>query len=352
MQQSKKLDEYEEVALYHHPRRATFMAVRQRTDTRLFNLGGRVSKGGLVKMHRGMMSPHAKQKLRTAVEWLNSSAKEKYLYSKITNRYHKWKLNFITLTLPTQGKTTDIQVKAILNSWLTFARYAYGLRSYVWKAEPQMNGNIHFHVTSDCFIWKTSLQLSWNRILRKNNLLNGHENPPSTKVHSTYRVRNMSAYLCKYMSKQTKYQLIRTGHVKDWYIKAWSKQKKLWRTIPYVKSKCERIIIGRLWGCSHTLSGIKPFKLTMEKARATKIHEFYRQESFRCYENEYVCTYQIPPDYYQRIDDTEIRDWYNKICSSVRKKKYTHQFELYNSEGGIVTDKNIIRRFVETTNKK
>ena len=264
-------------------------------------------------MHSGEMSPQAKQKLRTAVDWLYCSAKEKWSYSKTTNKYHKWKLNFITLTLPTQSGMNDKQVKSILNSWLMYAKTAYGLRSYVWRAEAQKNGNIHFHITSDCYIWKTSLQHSWNRLLKKNNLLNGHENPPSTKIHSVYKIKNMAAYLVKYFSK------------------------------PQHES---RIIQGRLWGCSQTLSSIKPFKHLMERRRAATLHENYRKECVKEISNEYVTTYLMPATYYGNTGDPDVEDWYNATRASVRKKRYLHQFEIYGDDGKIIEDKNIVEKII------
>jgi hypothetical protein len=329
LNEAKKLDEYEEVAMYNHPAKVVFMANRVKDYDRLVNLQGLSSHKGLSAMHKGEMSQQSKAKLRTAVDWLLASAKTKHVYSKKTKKSYPWKLNFMTLTLPTQGTVSDLHVKSILNSWFSYAKYAYGLHSYVWRAEPQMNGNIHFHITSDCWIWKTSLQHSWNRLLRKNNLLNGHDDPPSTKVHATHRVKNMAAYLCKYFSKSSKYKLIRRGARSSWHVLAYSKGQRTWRKIPYSKEKCERIIIGRLWGCSHSLSNIKPFKFTMEKSRATFLHQWFTDAKCREFTTEYVTSYSIPPSYYEEIDDADLRAWFQATCATVRKKKYHDQLELY-----------------------
>lgn len=318
------------------------MACRQPSDTLQNNLLGRTANEGLASMHRGRMSYHAKAKVRTAVDWLEASAKTKYVYSIKTKKYHPWKLNFITLTLPTQGKTTDKEVKGILNAWLTMAKSKFGLRSYIWRAEAQMNGVIHFHITSDCYMWKTDLQNSWNNLLRRNKLLNGHANPPSTKVHSTYRVRNMAAYLTKYFTKGFKYKLIRTGKLSDWHVLAFRKKTKERIKIPYEKSKCERIIIGRLWGCSHTLSSIKPFKLTMEVPRAKEFLSWYRLQEYREFNNEYVNCFTLPKGFYDAIDDVGLKDWYNRTCLNVRKKRFFDQVEIYTGEGDMISDKKIL----------
>ena len=58
------------------------------------------------------------------------------------------KLNFIHLTIPSQGTKSDKFIKLILNRFILYAYRKTGLRSYVWKAEPQARGEIHFHITN------------------------------------------------------------------------------------------------------------------------------------------------------------------------------------------------------------
>ena len=124
------------------------------------------------------------------------------------NKY-RFKLNFITLTLPAeQGNLTDYQVKSkILDPFLKRCTRKFGLTSYVWRAEYQENGNIHFHLMTDCFIHYKSIRHNWNEccarygLIDKFEKIHGHRNPNSTDVHAVRKPWELARYIAKYMTK-------------------------------------------------------------------------------------------------------------------------------------------------------
>ena len=68
--------------------------------------------------------------------------------------YVKYKLTFITLTLSASQTHDDKEITAILlNSFLNAMRRKWNVERYVWKAEKQENGNIHYHILTDKFIY-------------------------------------------------------------------------------------------------------------------------------------------------------------------------------------------------------
>ena len=81
------------------------------------------------------------------------------------------------------------------------------MKSYVWKAELQERGQIHYHITADCYVDLKELRQAWNNLQEKAGLLDdfylkyGHRNPNSTDIHSVKKVKNIEAYLVKYISK-------------------------------------------------------------------------------------------------------------------------------------------------------
>ena len=219
---------------------------------------------------RAIMSPKAIRRLTNSINWLVASAKQKYVYDKKTNRRYNFKVNFVTLTLPTtnHGISDHEFKKDLLHNFINTCRYKFDLKNYVWKVEAQENGNIHVHFTTDCFIHWRDLRSVWNSILLKkgiiskytekheklsfeeyNNLYNqagkkdvdkvqkAYEygvstkwtDPNTTDVHSVWNVKDLAAYLAKYMGK--------------------SEEER-------------REIKGRLWGCSYNLSAEN--KLTIE----------------------------------------------------------------------------------------
>lgn len=162
--------------------------------------------------NKGKLSLKAKQRLTTVINWLLISAQPKTIYNEKLKSYFKFKVNFITLTLPnTSQKVDEIQFKSVLlNNWLTYMRKYKGLKNYVWKLEYQKNGKIHIHITTDTFIHWREIRRVWNNILENNSLMFdfnakfGHSDPNSTDVHAINKVKNLAAYLCKYMTKDEK----------------------------------------------------------------------------------------------------------------------------------------------------
>ena len=211
---------------------------------------------------KGELSLISKRKIRNAVNNLVLISEPQ---TRVSDKGHNYtfKINFITLTLPSAQIHTDYELKALVNDWLKgWSRK--GLKSYVWKAEKQKNGNIHFHITTNHYIHHTDIRNSWNVVLRrlgyiekyrsaqlewhKNGfkprkdifrLIRGKKvkwsrsaqlaaykkgssenwnNPNTTDVHSVAKIENLEGYICKYISK----------------------------------NKGDKIN-GRLWGCSRNL---------------------------------------------------------------------------------------------------
>lgn len=168
----------------------------------------------------GKLSPNARRKLMNAIRWLEKGARWKKVYEKRSKKVERWKVNMITLTFH-ENMTDDTLARKLLSMWLEMAKYRWGLNCYVWKAEPQARGAIHFHITTDIYIPYAELRYTWNRLLRKHGLNNIEDN--STDVHAVTGVENLVGYLVEYMCNEDKHE-------------------------------GRRVIQGKLWGCSHSLS--------------------------------------------------------------------------------------------------
>lgn len=210
----------------------------------------------------GEMSKKARHRISNSINWMVLSAKSKRVWSKKAAKHFRFKVNFITLTLPvSQGNYSDKWIKKeLFHAWMQYARVTWGVRNYIWKAETQDNGNIHFHITTDVFIHHKLLRHSWNRLLEKKGVMAGYiskhkamsfeqydtrynpkdeyspvgmlkryvkgqnegwSNPNSTDVRCVINVKNLAGYLAKYLAKDNPYR---------------------------------RRISGRLWGCNFELS--------------------------------------------------------------------------------------------------
>lgn len=186
---------------------------------------------------KGIISKKAKKSISNAIDWLLWLTSEKKFFSHKHKKEFWFKLNFVTLTLPSKQIHTDNEIKKkILNYFLTEARRKWGVVHYLWRAEAQKNGNIHFHIVFDKFLpWK-ELKDCWNNCTNVLGYVNrfkekhGNKNPNSTDVHSIRKIKNISAYLAKYCTKNSD----------------------------------NRTIGGNLWGLSTSLSKIKNATTVMD----------------------------------------------------------------------------------------
>jgi len=86
---------------------------------------------------------------------------------KFKNIDFTFRVNFITLTLPVLQRHKDETIKSeCLNQFLTEIRQN-GTKNFVWVAESQENGNIHFHIATDSYIDRLEVRKRWNRIIQK-----------------------------------------------------------------------------------------------------------------------------------------------------------------------------------------
>lgn len=118
-----------------------------------------------------------------------------------------FRLGFITLTIPDPiQKPADVQkVFNLFTQWLRYTK-----TSYVWKAEFQKRGQVHYHLILNRFLpWK-EITYAWNSRLKKAGMLNQwaakhhHFMPNSCDARSVIqgKGRNLAKYLAKYLGKE------------------------------------------------------------------------------------------------------------------------------------------------------
>ena len=247
----------------------TYLHYDETGDTRTYTNTYDVTE--LDNKAHGIMSQKANKRVRLAIDWLLYLAKEKPLASKKFPSGLKFKLNFITLTMSSpqfyrdsnnklKANHTDNEIKSkLLNQFLTELREKYKCTNYLWRAESQSNGNIHFHICTDVFIPWRVLRTDWNRIQEKLGYISAYEakskktDPNSTDIHSINAVRNLGSYLSKYCTKNSH----------GYTVLATKAQVQPFRPPSFLtykhpkfnpKSKFYRQIHGKLWGQSQGLS--------------------------------------------------------------------------------------------------
>ena len=165
--------------------------------------------------YRGEMSLVAQKNLRRKIQIWHSGIE--YFNAKVynPNSYNTKRLVFLTLTLSSSQRHSDQQIKKdILKPYMRILREKHGCTNYVWKAESQANGSIHFHVIIDKFIDKAELQNEWNYSQQKLYYIDRfeqkfkHRNPPSTHIEVVDNLEIAEKYIEKYICKEDKYRRI------------------------------------------------------------------------------------------------------------------------------------------------
>lgn len=168
-------------------------------------------------------------------------AKPKKLPNSRAGKKRSFKLNFITLTLSSDQVHTDQEIKRrCLHPFLVQARRKFKVALYLWKAEKQKNGRIHFHFITDKYIPWCELRNVWNKhqqtlgyVTRyredqqlwhrdgfkyntkyaprwdyaaqekayQEGLRTDWDNPNSVDIHATRHIINLKAYFSKEISK-------------------------------------------------------------------------------------------------------------------------------------------------------
>jgi hypothetical protein len=169
------------------------------------------------KKYSGNMSAGAKKRLTKAITLLVQCSKKRWIYNEVCKKMVLHQLAFITLTVsdPQQKLSGKEAYSKLLSHFLAWLRRTKKVNTYIWKAELQQNGQIHYHITTPAFINYQEIRDKWNNLQRKAGLLDKyakehkHFDANSTDVHAVHNINDMAAYLIKYIAKseQNKEQL-------------------------------------------------------------------------------------------------------------------------------------------------
>ena len=271
--------------------------------------------------HNGRISAIAKRKVSKAVDYMVYMAKPKLLPSPFAGKHYKFKVSFVTLTLSSDQVHSDQVIKSeLLNQFLIEMVKRWGVKMYIWRAEKQVNGNIHFHIMTDAFIPWNELRNVWNRIQQKlgyvtryrDNRLLWHkdgfkfdpkhakkwpwikqlkaykvgartdwENPNSVDIHSLRFIRNINAYIVKYVSKNKDY----TDKEKDEYDKLTDEEKERIRQM-----EC---ISGKLWSCSTNLTNLDGGYAVCDSYIYDELQKVFEHNPKQVYNTDFFHVYTV-----------------------------------------------------------
>lgn len=248
----------------------------------------------------GIISKKAKKNIATAIDWLLFAARPKKVVRTSNNSIFFFKINFVTLTLSSEQKHSDQEIKSeILDKFLQRLRDDYGLKNYLWRAEAQENGNIHFHLVTDIFLHYLKIRDLWNECQEKLGYVSsfaekyGHTAPNSTDIHSIRNLKNVAGYLSKYCCKNICYikvpsaeyslkkefqnkgldskNVFKKQHTDlKWCIHDITEDQRAHIEKLGFKITTPRMVLGRLWYLSKSLQKMKGLKIYIEEENSIK----------------------------------------------------------------------------------
>ncbi len=289
--------------MHRHPDSIPYVSIRPNGVT-FFNLPERTASRSAAQEeaekhledndHQGKISLKARRRITHGIDWLIYLAGEKTFRNDKDKRTYKFRVNFITLTLSSKQVHSDQIIKSeLLNQFLIECSVRWGVQRYIWRAEPQRNGNIHFHVLTDKFIPWSEIRNRWNRIqdklgyIQRSKLYKKGWTPNSTDVHSVKRVKNLGAYLAKYCTKESKI----------------------------------RKIEGRQWGMSRSLSKLKSAVSLRDSEVIEDLGKLWREKKEHLKEYDYHSTYWIRFEEVEKMGCSRLVEIMKEYLTSVDEEK-------------------------------
>lgn len=265
-----------------------------------------------IRKHNGELSDKAVKRIKSAIEWLLIRSTRQRLWNRQQQKVMFFRLNFITLTLPAKQCHTDKEiVSRCLNNFLNIIRNKHGVTDYLWKAEPQTNGRIHFHITTNKFIHYKDIDKAWHSSIELLGYVSEfqkkfhHRNPPCAQIEKVKHIRRLAAYLSKYMAKNKSFapvgelrringkvvQVLYTDKVyKD--EKAYEKSGEIIGTVlsgwDGKKMNALRKIESNLWGCSQSVSKCKNMVVDINSVQWEGLMDVLTHGKFYHKKSEYV----------------------------------------------------------------
>lgn len=199
---------------------------------------------------------------------------------------------FFTLTLPSKQVHTDNEIKRqVLNKFIIICQRKGLFDQWFWRAEKQMNGNIHFHFLIDSYFDKKQLQTVWNSCLEPLGYINefekryNHRNPPTTQIQVVPSGQNIIDYVIKYVGKNE-------GTEK---------------------------VLGRIWGMSDKLRNLKSYVEDISNTDEKLINDYIEPDNKNVYQDEncmvIMVQFEKRFDYYKKLEKSGLKRFMSANCN-------------------------------------
>jgi hypothetical protein len=283
-----------------HPDKVVFFNERQRFAP---PRGARREKivMPISKDHKGKVSSQALRKISKAVDYLVFLSSDKKLPSTAHGKSLNFKISFVTLTLASSQIHSDNEIKSqCLNQFFVEAKKKWQVKNYIWRAEKQKNGNIHFHILTDKFIPWSELRTTWNRIQNKLGYVDRYREEMMAFHSGGFRIREK---LLKKWAYKAQVKAYKAGVASDWHNPNSTDVHSI-RLIANTKAYVMKYIAkdeqsggltGRMWGCNYELTDLPGGRAVVDSYIADELRKACRKFRPKFYKGEYFTVAYITP---------------------------------------------------------
>lgn len=276
-----------------------------------------------AKQYSGAMSVGARKRMAKAITIMTQACKPKWIANPITGKSEYHTFSFITLTVASDKLLSARQgYDLLLAPFLDWMRKTARVKTYIWKAELQLRGQIHYHITTPSWIHHREISQKWNYLQREAGLLDdyakkhGHFNPPSTDIHRTYNVKKMDSYLVKELMKSVSALQVKAitevnNQVERGELDPETAEEKI------QEIQADKMgTIGKIWGCSSDLSGVSYFTVDLTTRHLQQLEQWTKEKMIRMKGDDFYAIYFFddvdPPDLLDRLEQSAFErhlDW-------------------------------------------
>ncbi len=222
--------------------------------------------------YSGALTPGAKKRLARSIDLLVQSTKRTWIDNPAKpGEKMPFQIAFTTLTVHSPGRMIGIKeaYKNLLSPMLQWLRRSHNVYLYIWKAELQERGQIHYHLLLGSFVHMDALRTKWNKLQMECGYLDdyfkehGHYDAPGTEIKNALLHNDVAGYL----------------------------QKEFAKTIQNTEKMC-----GKIWDCSINLKEMSLFETDSNKY-AGAISTLVRQNKLTVAFSDRSCTVYKANDY-------------------------------------------------------
>lgn len=246
--------------------------------------------------YSGLVTKGVKKRIRKKMDLLLQISPIRKIYNPVINKVHAFQLAFITLTIQHQPDLPDHKtiMRNCFKPMLALLRNKMGVKDYVWKAELQVNGTIHYHLCTNRFIDYMQLRSNWNTLLKKAGLLDkyhsehGHYDANSTDIRATHTATAASIYMSKYMAKN---------------------------------DNEERKIGGKVWDCSMNLKHSTQYTDELSSFADQQLAEGIAEGKIKEIKSDYVTIFKFHPSLIKSLLTESQSNRYNTHIADIKNFK-------------------------------